>query len=142
MKTILYISVSVILQLFSCCISSRSQNGPELDLLFENHFAVLDSIAMGKKSQQALTATQSSFLYLINSWTDGKAKFEHYKGVLFSEKELQQWRQWYQCNKKNIESNDFKQAMSIYHKFFTDGFLTEEELQILDVLENKYQELD
>lgn len=130
----------IIIPAFFSCRSVKSQN-KELDATFNEGFIVLDSVVKGYKNQKQLTHEQTSFLYIINDWSNNTADFNHYEGVRFDKNHLKAYKLWYSRHSSQIDPDDFRKAMDIQVRFFKAGLLPDVELEYLTKLSDKYRKL-
>lgn len=120
---------------------AEAQDSSELDEIFNRNFVVLDSVSYQLKNQTRLTKEETAFLYLINEWSGTPADFDHYRGLKFNAQHVTHYRKWYTTHKKVIDSNEFREALEIQTRFFTQGTVPDKELEYLEQLSKKYRKL-
>lgn len=119
----------------------QSSTAKSIDSLFQVNVTVLDSVAKGLKNQRKLTVYQTSFLYLIDSWSGCDTKFDHNIGFDLKEQDVKCYNQWYSRNKREIVFNDYFAVMEIQERFFKEGLVPESDLEYLNKLSAKYRGL-
>ena len=136
MKNAKFIFLLMLLAVSSHCMYSQKRDS--LDSVFEINFAALDSVVRGEKQIRQLTTEQNAFMYLIDSWSGSNLMVNFTGHLQFTKKDISNWRTWYREHSRSIYAEDFHKTIEVYSSFFKTGFISDKEIEYLEMVSKKY----
>jgi hypothetical protein len=138
MKTV---KLVLLFSLFISCAATGSHGQNSLDDLFVKNLKVFEDYAKQKVSRSQLSTQQNALMYLLADWTSRPAKFDHYKGLEVTTGDVVFWKQWYATKKNSLDFEMVNKSVELQTKFFTEGLLSDEEMEFLDKTSRKIRAL-